>query len=324
MKIYFLHNGLISFVRKDLLILESAHEVRAELNYRRMLRNLWRNLKGVLWCDLLFCWFASIHFLPSVLLARLLGRKVIVVAGGYEVANMPEINYGNMRGGVKTFLVRLLLRMADRVISISESNRREALENGRIDPARSVMIYHGFTAEYAPIVQKERFVITAGEVNWVNLKRKGLEDFVQLGGFFPDAQFKLIGKWSDDSHHYLRKIASSNVEILGFVDDKTLDDLFRRAKVYLQPSRHEGFGSSVAEAMLYRCIPVVSNSFSLPEVVGDCGILVQPGDLEGFRNALARALTADAAPGEAARERIVKTFPLERRAKELLKVVGDV
>ncbi len=324
MKIYFLHTGLISFVRKDLDILSGTHEVRPDLNHGRAIRNIFCNLRGILWSDMVFCWFASIHFLPAVLLARLLHRRVVVVAGGYDVVNLPQIDYGNMRGGVKSALVRLLLRLADRVISISESNQLEALENAGVDPARNIMIYHGFSAPSTPEVAKEPMVVTVGEVSWSNLKRKGLEDFVRLGAFFPEVSFRLIGKWSDDSHTFLEGIATPNVKIMGFVDHDTFHDILGRAKVYLQPSRHEGFGCSVAEAMLLGCIPVVSNAFALPEVIGDCGFLAAPGNMEEFREALTKALAADESLRMAARDRILKTFPLDIREKRLLEEVASV
>jgi glycosyltransferase involved in cell wall biosynthesis len=324
MKIYFLHNGLISFVKKDLEILQAEHEVRAELNFGRSLRNLGKNLHGVLWCDQVFCWFASIHFLPSVLLARIFRKKVVIVAGGFDVVSLPEIDYGNMRGGLKTTLVRLLLRHADRVISISKSNQREALENGKVDPDRSVMIYHGFAVPEAPDVEKEPMVVTIGEVTWSNLKRKGLEDFVRLGARFPEVPFKLIGKWSDDAHLHLKEIATPNVEIMGFVDAETFDDIVGRAKVYFQGSFHEGFGCSVAEAMLLKCVPVVSDVYALPEVVGDVGYLAPVGDLEVFHTALDQAFTSGPDSGDAARNRIIATFPLELRKQSLLEAVSSI
>lgn len=304
-------------------MLQRSHAVRAENNFGRTLRNLWRNCRGVLWADLVFCWFGSIHFFPSVLMAKILGRKLVVVAGGYDVVNLPDINYGNMRGGIKTNLVRIILKLADKVTSISESNRQEAIENGRVSSGKNIMIYLGFDPFSQRPVVKEKMVVTVGEVSRGNLIRKGLGDFVRVASLLPSVPFKLIGKWSDDSHIRLEQIATSNVEILGFVDKETLSDVLSRAKVYVQASRHEAFGCSVAEAMLYKCIPVVNNVFSLPEVVGDCGLLTIPGDIEDLRAKIELALSADDDAGERAREQIVKNFPLEKRADSLLKAVAD-
>ena len=121
-----------------------------------------------------------------------------------------------------------------------------------------------------PIAPKEKMVVTVGQVTWSNLKRKGLEDFVEVSKYFPEIPFKLVGRWADDSYQHLKRIAGPNVELVGFVSDSDLSDLLSLAKVYVQVSRHEAFGCSLAEAMLHKCIPVVSQAGSVPEVVGDC------------------------------------------------------
>jgi glycosyltransferase involved in cell wall biosynthesis len=321
-RVYFLYTVMKSFVRKDLDILQTAHEVKAECNYRKGIRNLWRNLKGVVWADLVFCWFGSLHFFPSVIMAKLLGRKIIIVAGGYDVVNLPEIDYGNMRGGFKTALVRFMYKLAGRIISISESNRRETIENAKVAPSKVTLIYHGFAAVDEPTGMKERMVVTIGEVTWSNLKRKGLEDFVRVARYFPDVAFKSIGKWTDDSHVFLRDVAPGNVEITGFIPDSTVSEILSRAKVYVQASKHEGFGCSVAEAMLYNCIPVVNDVPALSEIVGNTGFRAKPGDIGNLKEQIDRALNSDDSSGEKARNRILDKFPLSKRAGALLDVVA--
>jgi len=323
-KIYFLYTVMMSFVKKDLEILQSAYEVRTESNYRKGIRNLWKNLKGIIWADLVFCWFGSLHFFPSIVMAKLLGRKIIIVAGGYDVVKLPEIDYGNMRGGLITTLVKFIYKLADCIISISESNRYEAIENAKIDPLKITMIYHGFGMVQEPNISRQRMVVTIGEVRYSNLKRKGLEDFVRVAKYFPDIPFKLIGKWTDDSYKFLQNIASENVEITGFIDESAISSILSKAKVYVQASRHEGFGCSVAEAMLYKCIPVVNNVFALPEVVGDAGFLASPGNNEDLREQINRALNADDTLGNKARKRILEKFSLSKRTEALLNVVANV
>ena len=315
---------MFSFVRKDLEILKSAHEVEAEFNYREAVQNLWKNYRGIRRADIVFYWFGSLHFLPSVILAKLLRKKIVVVSGGYEVVDLPNIAYGNMRGGLKAFFVRYILGLADRIISVSESNRRETIENAGIDPSKIDMVYHGFDPGHELAAPKEDLVITVGMVSWTNLKRKGLEDFVRVAKHFPEVPFKLIGRWADDSYKFLEKIAPPNVEMLGFIDESALSELLSRAKVYVQASRHEGFGCAVAEAMLHKCIPVVNNVYALPEVVGDCGYLTAAGDEADLMSKIRKALDSDDTPGERARRRIVEKFPLDKRARSLLDIIASV
>ncbi len=324
MNILFLHTGLQSFVRRDLEILRGAHSVRSVCNHRRALRNLAWNLKDLAWADLVFCWFASAHFLPAALLARSLGRKLVVVAGGFDVAALPEIGYGAMQPGLRREVGRRLLQLADRVLCVSASNQDEAIRNAGVEPARCELIPHGFPAYWEPPTPKRPLAVSIGQVCRANLERKGHRHLVRLARAFPGVRFKLIGRWRDGAYQLLRRLAPANLELSGYLPDPELRYLLQRARVVVQPSRHEAFGCSVAEAMLYRCVPVVSDSFALPEVVGEAGFVAdcaQPGSLE---RAFAAAMDAPQQLGERARQRILKLYSLRRRAHSLLEVLSRV
>jgi glycosyltransferase involved in cell wall biosynthesis len=114
-----------------------------------------------------------------------------------------------------------------------------------------------------------------------------------------------------------------NVTLAGWVSDEELEDYFRRAKVYVQASMHEGFGCSVAEAMLHECIPVVSNCYALPEVVGNAGYLVITGSLEDLREKIEMALMDREGTGKKARARIEKLFSIEQRRNALHRLIDS-
>ena len=103
--------------------------------------------------------------------------------------------------------------------------------------------------------------------------------------------------------------------------DKELLDWYQRAKVYVQASAHEGFGITVGEAMLCKCIPVVTDRFSLPEVVGDTGFYVPYEDVKATAEMIKKALEAPEEKGKMARERIIKLFTIEKREKKLEKSI---
>jgi glycosyltransferase involved in cell wall biosynthesis len=96
----------------------------------------------------------------------------------------------------------------------------------------------------------------------------------------------------------------------GRVDEATLDALYRGAAALVMPSRSEGFGLPALEAMARGCPVVASRAGALPEVVGDAGILVPPGDADALAAALDRLLTDDslAATLAAAGRRRAATF----------------
>lgn len=77
----------------------------------------------------------------------------------------------------------------------------------------------------------------------------------------------------------------------GVVSDEELAALYQRAALFVFPSRYEGFGFPVLEAMACGCPVVSSNASSLPEVVGEAALLVDPSDTGGFAKAMEAALT---------------------------------
>ncbi len=117
----------------------------------------------------------------------------------------------------------------------------------------------------------------------------------------PDVRFVFVGRWHDDAIEELRAIAGDNVEFTGWLSDEDLHAIYRRASVYVQASRHEGFGLAVAEAMLAGCVPVVMNVTAMPEVVGDAGMLIDSQDPEAV--AAGGAAGARARPGRRKRGR---------------------
>ena len=81
---------------------------------------------------------------------------------------------------------------------------------------------------------------------------------------------------------------------LGYVDDATLQALYRAATVVAYPSRYEGFGLPALEALAVGAVLVTSSTTALPEVVGDAAVLVDPEDTASLAAGLARAITDEA------------------------------
>ena len=63
-------------------------------------------LKGILWADLTFSWFTDFHAFWAVRLSKIFRKKSIVIASGYSVANMPEIEYGLMQSSKSAYKVK--------------------------------------------------------------------------------------------------------------------------------------------------------------------------------------------------------------------------
>jgi glycosyltransferase involved in cell wall biosynthesis len=320
--ILFVHNGAAHFVRLDLAELRKRYQV-TECYLRSRWVNpvtIWQNVRNH---DLVFGWFASWHTWLPIEFAKLQGKPSLLVIGGYDLANMPEISYGHQRGGLKRWVSRRTMQAASCLVTNSHYSQAEAVRNTPLQKEQVKTVYHGVPDPFGSLPNggRARMVLTVGNVDRSNLRRKGHEAFVRTAALLPEVNFVLAGAWQDDAVDHLRSIATPNVTLTGWLSEDALRDHYRRAAVYVQASLHEGFGLSVAEAMLAGCIPVVSRLGSLPEVAGEAGIFVDtpaPASLAGAINA------ALAYPDEARaqfRQRILDEFPLARRGQMLEELI---
>jgi len=330
MKILFVHNHMATFTRIDLDILRSQHDVR-ELYVRHnspsaLARSTYEAIRGVFWCDLVFAWFGAFHALLPFVLAKLLGKPCVVVASGYDVANEPTINYGNMRPGLRRWIGRLVFRLADCVLAVSEFAKRETIANAGVAPEKLKVIPHGIPTANIDIdietVPRQRIVLTVGAINQLNLRLKGLLDFARIAASFPDHIFFVIGPHQDiDAVQELLRIASANLILPGKMPYNELRQFMYTASVYVQLSYYESFCMALAEAMAAGCIPVVANKGALPEVAGEVGLTAAYGDFPEIIQGITIALASGPEVRRAARQRISTIFSVASRERSLLGVI---
>lgn len=321
-RILFVHNALSEFVRLDLEELRKNFDVTERFEKAAVVNPavLWHEVKQH---DLVFGWFASWHTYLPLQFAKLLGKPSILVIGGYDVANMPEIDYGHQRGGLKKWVSRRAIRLATRLVTNSSYSENEIRRNIGLTNGSVRAVYHGVPDRFAalPVSPKDRLALTVGNVERGNLRRKGHEPFVRAAALLPDVKFVLVGEWKDDAIDFLRTIATPNVTFTGRVSDEELNEYYLRASVYVQPSLHEGFGMSVAEAMLARCVPVTSGAGALPEVTGECGVRLNSTDAADVAQGIQTALECSDAVRGSIRSRILERFPLANRGAQFAELI---
>jgi glycosyltransferase involved in cell wall biosynthesis len=321
-RILYVHNSKASFVAIDREILAGRYEIEDLYQPGRWPSPI-KVVRGVLRADLVFGWFASWHTFFPIILARLLRTPSVLVIGGFDTANMPDIGYGYQQGGLRRWASRQIMKRAGRLATNSRYSLSEIERNTPIPPERVTVIHHGVPDPFGelPPQPKERLALTVGAINRGTLVQKGQLPFVEAASRLPDTRFVVVGRWLDDAVDELRAHASDNVELAGWASDEELRDWYRRAAVYVQASRHEGFGLAVAEAMLAGCVPVVMDVTAMPEVVGDAGVLISSQAPDEVADGVRRALELGEAAQRRARERIAAKFPLERREEGILRLV---
>ncbi len=317
-KVLLVYHSYSSFVNNDYTILSRHSDVerfqwRGKADLLRLALAVKRN-------DLTFVWFASDHAAVTVFLSKIFGKPSVVVVGGYDVACVPEIDYGlSTQSWRRRSPSHYALKNADLLLPISNFAESEVLQ--RANPRRMEVIHPGVDVElFKPKGRKEDLIVTVGGVTEPLIKRKGLDTFARASLHFPNHRFVIIGRTEESSLNRLKEI-NPGIISTGYLEDCDLLRWLQRARVYCQLSCHEGFGVAMAEAMACGCIPVVTDRAALPEVVGDVGLYAPYGNRWATVEAIEKALELSAEAAKRSRERIVSTFPLERRDGKITKTL---
>ena len=316
-----------TFIELDRELLSERYEVEKLYGRRPRLHllALWRAVRRA---DVVFGWWAHVHTVLPFALAALTRTPTVLIVGGFDTANLPEIGYGNQRRGLKHLWRRVISRFVMRRAWVLATNSNysvgELERNAGIPPSRVTVVHHGVPDPFGrdPEPSPDRSAVTVGLVAPGNLERKGLRPFVGAAAELPDVRFTVIGPWVDGADEELREVAGPNVELTNFLSREELDERLRRAAAYVQASQHEGFGVSVAEAMLAGAIPVVTRAGALPEVVGDAGVVVDSASPAVLADGVRAAMEAGPEARLAARERVLSAFPVSGRRAGLEALVS--
>jgi glycosyltransferase involved in cell wall biosynthesis len=233
---------------------------------------------------------------------------------------------------------------ATRVLTVSETSKRDILRYFRVPESKIDVIYNAIDerleaaptdAELAQVQERyqlnDPFVLYAGNIKpHKNLERL-IEAFNTLRrGGLEHVKLLIIGdeisKYASLRRTVHRYKLHKHVRFFGFVSDKTLASLYRLASVFVFPSLYEGFGLPPLEAMAAGTPVITSNVSSLPEVVGDAAILIDPYEPDEIAAAMRRVLT-DAAVREDLRARglaRVKQFSWDRSVHRVREIYGEV
>jgi glycosyltransferase involved in cell wall biosynthesis len=219
-------------------------------------------------------------------------------------------------------LVPLSAWRAAKVITGSESTRRDLVEFYHLAPEKIAVTPYAADASYAPKDReaarravRDRFGVKAPFILAVGVlqPRKNLarlvEAFAAIAREVPH-RLVLVGKegWAyDDLQAAIARAGlGSRIVFTGYVPDADLPGFYNAADVFVYPSLYEGFGLPPLEAMQCGTPVIAGDTSSLPEVVGDAGILVDPRDSSKIAAAL-----VDLLRDKNARARL-RAFGLER------------
>lgn len=241
-------------------------------------------------------------------------------------------------------LVAPALRSADRVITDVPFTKNEFIRIYSLDPERIEVIPLAADPRYqcmdahdcSRFVQEqhdlhEDFILYVGTLQ----PRKNVETLVRAYTLFRQRtnlphKLVMVGKPKYRFGPVFDAIEASGLteDILftGFVPEESLPRYYNAAALFVFPSRYEGFGLPVLEAMACGTPVITTNVSSLPDVAGNAAILVDPDDVEGFAEAMAGVLGDEAKAEQMRTAGLARAaeFSWERTARETLDVYAKV
>jgi len=244
-------------------------------------------------------------------------------------------------------LIPFYIRRADRILTVSEFSKQDMVALYGAAPEKIVVGYNGVNPAFKPLSDggeqeeaakilsgygiNKAFILYIGRLN----RRKNLHilidsfNRIKKEGKF-EHQLVIVGRRDYLPASDMEMINSSpfyqDIVFTGYLPDQHLPFAYGRADVFVYPSLFEGFGLPCLEAMACGCPVVTSNTTSLPEVVGDTGILIDPLNAEEIATAILAVLTDPArrsAMASMGLER-AKMFTWKHTAEKMLEIIDDI
>lgn len=236
---------------------------------------------------------------------------------------------------------RTAVKNAKKVIAVSQATKDDLVKLYGTDPNKIVVIHNGYDSD----IFNNKTKIIADQLNNFNLSpfsyilflgtiqpRKNAIKLIQAFRLLKeqgyDGKLVLAGGIGWLAEETLNTIKSSpdakDIVLTGYVSDATRQTLYSQADVYVLPSLYEGFGVPAIEAMACGAPVAVSNNSSLPEVVGEAGILFNERDPADIARAIMELKRDRASRSKKSLAR-AKHFSWDKCAKETLSVLsGDL
>lgn len=281
----------------------------------------------VAWMELAACdvVFGANYFLPR--LHSAIARRRVVTVHDLTYKRHPELLQRETLKNLERHMAREVA-LADAIVCVSESTRRDLLDAYEVDPSRVFAVHSGLgiPAAEEPIEGlPPRYILFVSTVE----PRKDLATLLDAyervregyGG-----SLVVVGKIGWESRAVTDRLRDPGVVHLDYLDAGQLSTVYRRADVFVMPSIYEGFGFPLLEAMSRGVPSIAAASSSLPEIGGDAALYFPPRNAEVLAARLERLLADGSLRAELSDRglRRAATFTWTRAADETFKILQRV
>jgi len=285
----------------------------------------------------------DVFFSPAHSVPIYCPTKLVVTI--HDLAFLDFSNYFTSRDLLRLKIItKRAVQKADKIIAISQSTKKDLLRHYHLPPEKIATIYSGYNRDlFEPAPQKviskalKKYHINRPYLIYVGTlqKRKNLPRLISAFAILKEKhqiphQLVIVGKkgWLfQDIFQRVKKLKiSPEVVFCGFVPDSELPALLSGADLFVLPSLYEGFGFPVLEAAACATPVVVSGVSSLPEVVGNAGILVNPMKVGDISQGIYQVISNSALKTQLSQKARLQAnkFSWEKSARQTLKVFEEV
>lgn len=309
---------------------------------QRLLNVLWYKLGVPLPVEWLGA-SADVYYFPDFTLPPVRNGATVLTVHDLSFLLVPECAEAGLRAHLER-IVPASVRAADFVTADSENTRNELTALLDVPPERIEVVYCGVDRRFHPIDDEAAlgqvrakyglnfpFMLYVGTIEPRKNLGRLLRAYLQVRQQHR-TQHRLVvagglGWLYEDVLREIDELAAEHeVMFLGRVPDEDLPYLYSLSDLFVFPSLYEGFGMPPLEAMACGKAVVCSNTSSLPEVVGDAGVLVSPYDVDALADAMASLLNEPERRAELGRRGVerARRFTWEKSAARLLEVYRRV
>lgn len=339
------HPGASTFVVKDRRLLSAHFKVidapfvwgaKWQVPFL-LLEQLFVLLRQVFTWRVIVIQFSGYHAVLPVLMASLLGRPSIIIAGGTDCVSFPSLRYGNFARQPLAWATRFAFKRATHIVPVHRSLIKATNSYRDVDSGAQGILTHvphldtpitvipnGYDAAAWPVGTDARDIdvltVASADRRPSTMRLKGIDMLIELARARPEVRFMVIGMGPDLDHP-----APGNLTCIPPLPNDRLVTYYQRARVYAQLSLSEGFPNALCEAMLCGCVPLVSAVGAMPDIVGDSGAVVRERSIPELASALDRLLMeVKHSDHAAARERIATLFTESARQEQLSALIDSL
>lgn len=346
-KILFCHTGLSTFVQTDLDLLLEEYEVityHYKLGTTKMMKlmniisSFFFALNWVRQVDVVYVWFGGYHGFFPVLFSKLLGKKSIIIVGGYDASYVPSIKYGVFyQKGFQLWVIKRIYKWATYICPVDESLVKSInyyadssgvgyptgiLNHMKLDESKIKVVHLGFDDLSEESISKEDNLVLSVAVisNKDTFILKGYNHIFEIAKQMPEVRF-IIGNFSSLLFEQLLDEKPNNITLLPFISFPELQEYYKKSKVIFQPSITESFCSVLVEGMIHGCVPVSSAVGSIKRTIGPSGFILETQSITQMKKSIELALQNSDVLASAAQSQALNLYPLVKRKNAIFFII---